>query len=334
MNAVTSLSTGKLSTKKILITGGSGFIGRNLARRLCEIGAEVHMTSRVGRDSDQTNLKWWIGSFDDFDTAKKILSEVRPDIICHLAGEVTASNDVELVRSTYHSLLTSTVNILSLAAEMGCERIILTGSTNEPLDKDPQPNSPYSAAKWATNVYGHLFEQLYKLPVVIVRPAVGYGPDQPKDKIIPFVIRSLLKGESPKLTNGLWVTDWIYIDDTVDGILSSAVLPGLQGHTIDLGSGVLTSVREVVEKIVDIMEPETRPIFGALPDRYVEHTRAADTKFAYSKLNWKTKVALEEGLRATVKWFKANSLANWFSLSFLDIETLEELFNFSFLSMG
>jgi nucleoside-diphosphate-sugar epimerase len=291
------------------------------------------MTSRVGRDSDQTNLKWWIGSFDNYDTAKKILNEVRPDIICHLAGEVTASNEVGLVMSTYHSLLTSTVNILSLAVEIGCERIILTGSTNEPLDIDPQPNSPYSAAKWATNAYGHLFNRLYKLPVVVVRPFVGYGPDQPKDKLIPFVIRSLLRGESPRLTNGLWVTDWVYIEDTIDGILSSAVLPGLQGRTIDLGSGVLTSVRNVVEKIVDIMEPEAKPVFGALPDRYVEHTRPADTKFAFLKLKWKAKVTLDEGLRATVKWFKTNSTANWFSLSFLDMETLKELFNCSF-AMG
>ena len=322
-----------LSCKKILITGGSGFIGRNLARRLCEIGAEVHATSRVSRNSDQKNLTWWVGSFDDYDAAKKILSEVKPNIICHLAGEVTAANNVSFVLSTYHSLLTSTVNILTVAAEMGCERIILTGSTNEPSDKNPQPNSPYSAAKWATNAYGHLFNRLYELPVIVVRPFVGYGPDQPRDKLIPFVIRSLLKGESPQLTNGLWVTDWVYIDDTVDGILWSAVLPGLQGRTIDLGSGVLTSVRKVVEKIVEIMEPEVQPIFGALPDRYVEHTRPADTKFAYLKLKWKAKVALDDGLRATVRWFKTNSMAHWFSLGFLDLETLEELFSSSFMIM-
>src|SRR5882672_4309052 len=99
MNKVSLLSMANLSCKKILITGGSGFIGRNLARRRCEIGAEVHATSRVSRNSDQKNLTWWVGSFDDYDAAKKILSEVKPNIICHLAGEVTAANNVSFVLS-------------------------------------------------------------------------------------------------------------------------------------------------------------------------------------------------------------------------------------------
>ena len=332
MNSPSSLPINNLSSKKILITGASGFIGRNLAKRLCDLGAEVHATSRVERVSDRKNLKWWTGSFDDYETSRKILGEVKPDIICHLAGEVTAANDVRFVMSTYHSLLTSTVNILTQAAEMGCERIILTGSTNEPLDENAQPNSPYSAAKWATNAYGSLFQRLYQLPVIVVRPFMGYGPDQPREKVIPYVIHSLQKGEAPKLTNGLWVTDWVYIEDTVDGILSSAVAPGLQGETIDLGSGVLTSVREVVEKIVDIMDPEAKPIFGALPDRYIEHTRPADTEFTELKLKWRAKVALDEGLRATVKWFKTNAIANWLSIALLDIETLEDLLTFSLIS--
>src|SRR5260221_4236202 len=149
MNMGSSLSMDKLGSKKVLITGGSGFIGRKLAKRLCEMGADVHATSRTGRTGDRKNLTWWTGSFDDFETAKRILRDVRPDIICHLAGEVTASNEVRLVISTYHSLLTSTINLLTLAVEIGCGRIILTGSINEPLDKEPKPNSPYSAAKGA-----------------------------------------------------------------------------------------------------------------------------------------------------------------------------------------
>ena len=82
------------------------------------------------------------------------------------------------------------------------------------------------------------------------------------------------------------------------------------------------------------MEPEAKPLFGALPDRFIEHTRPANTKFAHKKLKWKAKVNLEDGLRATIKWFKANGVANWLSLSFLDLESLEVLFSSSYALTG
>ncbi|HYG40707.1 MAG TPA: NAD-dependent epimerase/dehydratase family protein [Cytophagales bacterium] len=294
----------QLAGKSVLITGASGFIGYNLTTRLCDMGAYVHGTSRSDQISARENLKWWRGNFEDYETAKRLIREIKPDFIFHLAGAVTAANSLDLVLPTYHSLLTSTVNILTLATEIGCERIILTGSSTEPLDENPYPNSPYAAAKWATSAYGHLFQEIYKAPVIIVRPFMGYGPGQPIGKLIPHVILSLLKNESPRLSQGLWLTDWVYIDDTVDGILASAVEGSPGGKTIDLGSGVLTSVRQIVEKIVEIIEPEISPLFGALPDRHEEHTRVADTKYAFEKLNWKAKVSLEEGLRKTVQWYR------------------------------
>jgi len=291
--------TGKI----ILITGASGFIGLHLAKRLCKMGAIVHGTSRSQRDSQQENMTWWTGSLDDYDTAKMLMEKIKPQIIFHLAGAVTGSNDIEYVMPTLHSLLTSSVNLLMLAEKQGCERIVLTGSCTEPLDGHSYPNSPYAAAKWATSAYGHLFQRIYKTPVVIVRPFMGYGQAQPGEKLIPHVIQTLLRGESPKLTSGRWVADWIYIDDTVDGMLAASVAQDVQGKTIDLGTGVLTSVREVIEKIVEIVQPVGRPLFGALADRHEEHTRVADTQYAFEKIGWRAKTSLEEGLKKSVDYF-------------------------------
>lgn len=297
MTALPSDSPG-FSKKRILITGAGGFVGRKLASRLVKMGADVHGTSRTEKVNDPLPITWWAGSFDDVDVARTTLDNIRPDIIFHLSGMVTAANNLENILPAYHSLLTSSVNLLTLSSKMNCERVLIIGSSNEPVNHDP--NSPYAAAKWASSMYGRLFHKLYNLPVVIARPFVGYGPGQPADKLIPYVIHQLINGKQPKLSSGSWKTDWIYIDDMVEGILRCTLVPGIEGCTIDIGTGKLASVREIVEKIVTLIEPSVTPIFGALPDRYSEHTPVANTDDAWEKLQWRSTVNLDEGLRRTV----------------------------------
>lgn len=287
-----------ISGRRVLITGAGGFIGRKLASLLVGKGAEVHGTSRHERINDTLPIKWWKGSFEDIDVARNTLNEIRPDIIFHLSGMVTAVNRMDNILPAYHSLITSTVNLLTLSANLKCERILIIGSSNEPVGQDP--NSPYAAAKWASSMYGRLFNRLYDSPVVIARPFVGYGPGQPPDKLIPYVISQLINGKQPKLSSGSWKTDWIYIDDMVEGIFRCALVPGVEGCTIDIGTGELASVREIVEKIVTLLEPSVTPHFGALPDRFSEHTPVANTNYAWEKLHWKSAVSLDEGLRRTV----------------------------------
>ncbi len=157
-----------------------------------------------------------------------------------------------------------------------------------------------------------MFQNMYQSPVVMVRPFMGYGPAQPAGKIIPFVIQSFLQKKAPLLSNGYWRTDWVYIKDTIEGMIAASISDGCEGMTIDLGSGTLTSVREVIDKITDIMQPECLPVFGALPDRHQEHTRTANTELAYQKLNWRASTHLEKGLRETVNWYQQLSALFWF----------------------
>lgn len=296
----------QLEGRKILITGASGFIGQNLSKKLIDIGATVHGTSRYryGSDPDIPGMFWWQGTFDDHGFARKILKKSRPDYIFHLAGDVTAANDQKHLLSTYNSLLTSTVNLLTEAVDMGCKKIVLTGSSTEPMDINETPGSPYAAAKLGTVIYGKLFQQLYKLPVVMIRPFMGYGPAQPKYKILPHVIMSILNGHQPKLTSGQWEVDWIYIDDLVEGILTATTHKEDLTQTLDLGTGKLTSVRAMVEKIVDIMETDIEPDFGAIPDRPIEQSRIADVETTRSLIGWEAKTSLDTGLRNMVNWFK------------------------------
>lgn len=298
------------NNKTVLITGASGFIGENLASALSESSATVYGTSRIDRASTRKNFTWVTGSFDDIDSTRTILKKLKPDIIYHLAGEVTASNDIKHVQGTFHSLVTSTVNILTVATELKCDRIILTGSCTEPAEKTTSPNSPYSAAKWTTSAYSKMFWECYQTPTVIVRPFVGYGPGQSVGKLIPHVILSLLQNESPKLSSGTWESDWIYIDDIVEGMLAVAYTPGIEGESIDLGTGILTSVKEVVEKIADLIDSEGKPLFGVLPDRYNEHVRLADLESTFSKIKWRSETSLEEGLKQTIEAYQKTLLVN------------------------
>jgi nucleoside-diphosphate-sugar epimerase len=133
-----------------------------------------------------------------------------------------------------------------------------------------------------------------------------YGPGQHGTKIVPYVINSLIQGRSPSLSSGVWSADWVYVDDVVDGFISAATRPGIDGRVIDLGSGTLTSIRDVVNSIVRIINPTVEPQFGALPDRPSEQTRVADVDGARSMLCWSATRSLEDGLAATIRWHHIN----------------------------
>jgi nucleoside-diphosphate-sugar epimerase len=196
---------------RILITGGSGFIGHHLCRRLCDEGCEVHATSRVEHRITQSGPIWWQADTADLSTTRQLFASVKPDIVYHLAGSVGANPSIDLVLPTYQSLLTSTINVLISATEVGCNRIILCGSFTEPLrGGDPTPWSPYAAAKWAAAGYGRMFHNLFEAPVVILQPFMVYGPVQAPTKLIPAVTLSLLRGEAPKLSSGRRRADWVY----------------------------------------------------------------------------------------------------------------------------
>src|SRR5262245_25418968 len=226
--SVTTSSHGpQVRDRKILITGGSGFLGSHLCRRLRELGAEVHATSRLDRIGDGSI--WWKSDMADLSAARRLLAAVKPDIVYHLAGSVGAGPDFNLVVPAYHSLLTSTVNLLVAATEIGCRRVVLTGSLTEPVPDraNPTPASPYAAAKWAASGYGRMFHSLFQTPVVILRPFMVYGPAQAPSKLIPSVIRSLLDGISPRVSSGKQRADWIYVSDVIDGFVAAATTPGI-----------------------------------------------------------------------------------------------------------
>lgn len=292
------------------MTGASGFIGSRLCVRLLEDGASVQGVSRTEQTS--SDIRWWTTDVRDVEAALALIREVRPDSIFHLASHVSGSRDLDAVLPTLSANFLSTVNVLLGAAEVGCKRVVLAGSLEEPDGDDagPVPVSPYAAAKFAAGSYGRMFQSLYGVPVVTLRIFMVYGPGQrDTTKLVPHVITTLLRGESPQLSSGTRPVDWVYVDDVVEALLASAATEGVIGQTIDVGSGILTPVRAVVEEIVRTMHSSVEPRFGALPDRPNERIRVADVARTQALLGWAPRMSLTQGLTATVDWYAAQGNA-------------------------
>ena len=150
-----------------------------------------------------------------------------------------------------------------------------------------------------------MFHALYKLPTVIARVFMVYGPAQiDLTKLIPYVTLSLLQGKSPKISSGDRLVDWIYVSDVVNGFVALAESPNVDGATVDLGSGSLISIREIVRQLAKVIGNGIEPEFGALPDRPMEPTRTARTADALARIGWKPEVSLQEGLKRTVDWYR------------------------------
>jgi UDP-glucose 4-epimerase len=298
------MSRRSLRGHRALVTGASGFVGSRLLDRLLDEGVQVDAVSRAERTS--ADVQWWTGDVCDAERMVEIVREAKPDVLFHLASYVSGSRALDAVLPTFHANLVSTVNVLLAAAEVGCRRVILAGSLEEPdcASGEPVPVSPYAAAKFAAGAYGRMFFSLHGVPVVTLRIFMVYGPGQHDEtKLVPYVITSLLRDDPPKLASGSRPVDWIYVDDVVDALVRSANADRADGATIDVGSGLLTPVRSVVESIARLIPSSPAPQFGARPDRPKERVRKADVERAGSLLGWAPNTSLERGLAATVDWY-------------------------------
>jgi UDP-glucose 4-epimerase len=295
-----------LAGKRVLVTGGTGFIGQHLLNRLTQVDARIYAVSRSPRHESSGNVHWYQGDLAELSTSRELLKSIRPHVIFHLAGHAVGARTVDAIVPTLQCNLMTTVNLLTAAREFGCGRFILSGSQEEPIgSSELVPSSPYAVTKWASSAYARMFSALYQLPIVILRIFMVYGPGQRNlQKLIPYVTLSLRKGEVPKLMSGDRPVDWIYVDDVVEALLASARVRNLDGKTIDIGSGKLVTVRKVVEKLVQLTGRDITPAFGAKSERPFEQIRVADTKVAEELLRWHPRVALDEGLKRTVAWYE------------------------------
>jgi UDP-glucose 4-epimerase len=290
---------------KVLVTGARGFIAQRLCGALVDAGAHVHGVSRGRRPEGAAASEWSALDVSEPSQVRTLLHTASPDVVFHLAGHVTGSQDMANVEPALLMNLVSTVHILESAAKSGRCRVLLTGSMQEPEHDSVIPCSPYAASKWASTAYGRMFHALYQLPVVIARPMMVYGPGQwDVAKLLPYVTLALLRGESPRVSSGSRELDWVYVDDVVEGLLAAVSARGVEGKDVELGSGTLTSIRDTMALLVDVMGTNVPVQFGAVPDRPLERPRVARADEARRLIDWEATTPLRGGLERAVEWYR------------------------------
>ncbi|NUR88638.1 MAG: NAD-dependent epimerase/dehydratase family protein [Nonomuraea sp.] len=288
---------------RVLVTGASGFIGSRLTGRLRELGAAVHPVGRT-----PAGPGWHLADLRDAEAVERLVREVAPDVVFHLASAVTGTREPAMVLPIMQANLTSVVNLLTAVQCRPGTRVVLAGSIEEPRTGEPSPSSPYAVAKWAAEGYARLYHHLWQVRVCNLRIAMVYGPGQrDMTKLLPYVTTALLRGERPRLTSGTRLLDWVYVDDVVEAFLAAAESEHSSGKSFEIGSGKATSIRDTVAMVARIIERPFLADFGALPERPLDSARIADLSQAHELLKWTPNTELEQGLRNTITWFLERS---------------------------
>ncbi|MEV5496960.1 NAD-dependent epimerase/dehydratase family protein [Nonomuraea fuscirosea] len=283
---------------RALVTGATGFIGSHLVRRLSELGAETRAVSRrpQGRES------WHAVDLTDAAATAELVARVAPEVVFHLAGEVTGVREPATVGPTLAGNLGATVNLLTALTGTSVRSVVLAGSVEEPRDGQA-PGSPYAAAKAAATGYARLYHALWQVPVSVLRVAMVYGPGEPNlARLVPYVTLSLLRGQAPELTSGTRLITWVYVDDVVEAFVRAGASGDAAGHVLDIGTPEPVSIRDTAELLAKIVGGPARPVYGAVAARPLDRAQRSDIEPAARVLGWRPVVSLEEGLSRTVDW--------------------------------
>lgn len=302
------------SGRSVVVTGGTGFIGRHLCQRLTDLGAKVTVLSRSEREQRASSfglgrvdlrctnlLNEAAGDGEDSNVAwRSLFEELQPETVFHLAGLVKGTRDRDVVLPMLRANTELAVRLMDAAAHAGSNRFVQAGSLEEPDDLASAPASPYAASKLAASAYARLFAAQYGLSTAVARifMVYGHGP-QDENKLVPYVIRRLLAGEPLELSGGTRPVDWIFVEDVVDGLIA---LAESDATNADLGSGELHTVRDVVEQIADQVGFDGELPFGSRADRSQERVRRADLEA--NRVDWRPATDLDAGLGRTIQWFR------------------------------
>ena len=310
---------------KVLVTGGAGFIGNCFIRHMLQKYSNYKIINldaltyagnleNLYDVKDNPNYEFVNGDICDKDLVTQIVSGV--DMIVNFAAETHVDRSITGPEIFIETNIKGTMTLLQAAKEFNIERYLQVstdevygtlGDTGYFTETTPlAPNSPYSASKAGADMLVRAYYETYKVPTLITRCSNNYGPYQYPEKLIPFFISRLLRGEKvPVYGDGLNVRDWLYVYDhcaAIDAVLHK----GRVGEVYNIGGHNEKTNLEITHLILDAMNKDESSI------EYVQDRLGHDRRYAISndkitsELGWKPSVTFEEGILLTIDWYLNN----------------------------
>ena len=307
---------------RILVTGGAGFIGSNVADRFVALGHEVAVFDNLSsgfREFVPPRAKLYLGDLADAAAVEAAVADFRPDVVDHHAAQIDVRKSVADPVFDARVNILGTIGLLQACVAHGVKKLVyaspggaLYGEGRQlpaPEDHPVNPEAPYGASKHTVEHYLYLWTLLHGLDSMVLRYPNVYGPRQnPHGEagVNAIFIGLMLAGQSPKIFgDGTAVRDYLYVDDVVEA--NARALERGSGEMVNIGTGVGTSVNDIVRELKaiigfagDAIHLPARP--GEVQRIYLDATRAK------SVLGWTPQVSFRDGLARTVEWSRHNPL--------------------------
>jgi nucleoside-diphosphate-sugar epimerase len=311
----------------VLVTGGAGFIGSNLADELIRQGAKVRIIDNLVTGFRE-NLEEISGDFEFFeadinDDAALAKAIDSVEVIFHQAALPSVPRSVDDPAETHQACVNGTFNLLNTAREKGVRRVIYAASSSAYGDQEilpkvetmaPDPLSPYAAAKLTGEYYCRVFSNVYGLECIALRYFNVFGPRQnPSSQysgVISRFIDALMKNETPVIYgDGEQTRDFTYIANVIDANIRAASSAAGVGQVMNAANGEKVSLNQLLETLKKITGHENVNA-EFLPERKgdVKHSQA-DNRKAVEMIGYEKLVGLEEGLRRTIEWWTTSRFA-------------------------
>ncbi len=296
-------------TKKVLVTGGTGFIGRVLVDELIKRGYEVHSLVYPPFVPEQEGLFQYEMNLMDLDALKAFFENKKFENLIHLAWYVGPKCHIHNFNLDW---TIATLNLLKLFKENGGKKFQGTGTISEYdykygyllEDETPCAKTQYGVCKSSIYRIAQTYCKQNEIDFKWARVFNLYGPNEKPQRLMPAVINSCLKGEDVKVSDCLKFQDYLYVSDTVEGILT-VFESDIQG-AVNICSGQPVQLRYIVNRIAELTNFKGNILWGAIPAAFGDNLVVGNNEKLKS-LGWEQKYSLDDGLKLTIEWWKEHN---------------------------